>query len=392
MALPSLSWIKQIRNLAQTEMVPQWGHTFDVDFDHLGKELAKIFSLDHLEIKKIRGEWLEAEEQLSGLGTQFSLFAIEASPVKGQCFLVMSHEDRKKWIATLLHTAISHKNFTDPRLEEGYLTFSILKTLRLIDQLAIFPGCSLHLVDAHPLPKLPAFCMEFSLSHKEHTFIFRLLCPQGFSGDFRTFFLSQKLQEKVPKTVTLPVSCIIGSTTLSISEWKSAETGDMLVLDRCSYDPDTCKGSVEMLVAGKSILHARIKPGGLKIIDFNDFFEDEPMTNDDLSPSDEENFSIEDDELKELEEAPKEIKVKKDTSKETLASLSHIPMVVHVEIAKFPLTLEKLLQLSSGNVLELNIQPEQSVNLVVNGKSIAKGEIVKVGDVLGVKIVKMGES
>jgi len=43
------------------------------------------------------------------------------------------------------------------------------------------------------------------------------------------------------------------------------------------------------------------------------------------------------------------------------------------------------------NVLELGIQPERGVNLVANGKCVGKGELLQIGDVIGVKITKLGE-
>jgi flagellar motor switch protein FliN/FliY len=47
-----------------------------------------------------------------------------------------------------------------------------------------------------------------------------------------------------------------------------------------------------------------------------------------------------------------------------------------------------LLHLKPGNVLELSVRPEQGVDLSIGGKKVAKAELVKLGDVLGVKILE----
>lgn len=69
----------------------------------------------------------------------------------------------------------------------------------------------------------------------------------------------------------------------------------------------------------------------------------------------------------------------------------NIPFPIVVEVGRIKMSLEKLLQLQPGNVLETSVRPEQGVYLTVHGKRIAKGELVKVGDVLGVKILTTQE-
>ncbi|NDE82905.1 MAG: YscQ/HrcQ family type III secretion apparatus protein, partial [Chlamydiia bacterium] len=51
----------------------------------------------------------------------------------------------------------------------------------------------------------------------------------------------------------------------------------------------------------------------------------------------------------------------------------------------------QLLELRPGNVLDLQVKPEQGVYVTVGGKRIARGELIKLGDVLGLKILKIGE-
>ncbi len=78
-------------------------------------------------------------------------------------------------------------------------------------------------------------------------------------------------------------------------------------------------------------------------------------------------------------------------SVEKLISSHEIPLTIVVEVDRIKMNLEKLLQLSPGNVLDLSVHPEQGVYLTAGGKKIAEAEIVKLGETLGVKILKIAE-
>lgn len=68
-----------------------------------------------------------------------------------------------------------------------------------------------------------------------------------------------------------------------------------------------------------------------------------------------------------------------------------IPIQITVEVGRLQMPLEKVTQLKPGNVLELGLSPQPDVYLTVGGKRIAKGELVNLGEALGVKILKLGE-
>ena len=56
------------------------------------------------------------------------------------------------------------------------------------------------------------------------------------------------------------------------------------------------------------------------------------------------------------------------------------------------MTLEQLSSLQAGNLLDLDIHPEQTtVQLVIQGHAIAEGDLVAIGDKLGVRIRSIGE-
>lgn len=67
-----------------------------------------------------------------------------------------------------------------------------------------------------------------------------------------------------------------------------------------------------------------------------------------------------------------------------------IPISLNVELGRVQISMEKLLHLEPGNLLELDFHPENGVHLVVNGKVIGKGELVRINDAIGIRILDLG--
>jgi len=64
---------------------------------------------------------------------------------------------------------------------------------------------------------------------------------------------------------------------------------------------------------------------------------------------------------------------------------------ISIEVGRVNISLAKLLELQEGNLLELGVNPDAGVDLVVHGKCIGKGELLKVGDSIGVRILQLSE-
>lgn len=71
--------------------------------------------------------------------------------------------------------------------------------------------------------------------------------------------------------------------------------------------------------------------------------------------------------------------------------LNDVPLQVVVELARVPITAEELVSLHHGKILDLGRAPGEPVDLSVNGKVVARGELVEVEGQLGVRIVSMTE-
>jgi flagellar motor switch protein FliN len=77
------------------------------------------------------------------------------------------------------------------------------------------------------------------------------------------------------------------------------------------------------------------------------------------------------------------------------ASLSKVPVKLQVLLGAAHLQLSELLALKSGSDVRLDARPGEPVTLLVNGCSIARGELYIIeeeGDRFGVKITELFES
>ena len=63
-----------------------------------------------------------------------------------------------------------------------------------------------------------------------------------------------------------------------------------------------------------------------------------------------------------------------------------IPLKVTVELGRATVLIKDILQLGQGSVLELNKLAGEPLEILVNGKLVAKGEVVVVNEKFGVRI------
>ena len=74
---------------------------------------------------------------------------------------------------------------------------------------------------------------------------------------------------------------------------------------------------------------------------------------------------------------------------ESAELLNDIPLHVSVELARVPVTAEEVVALRAGQVVALGRPASSAVELSVNGKIVAQGELVEVDGQLGVKITQL---
>jgi len=69
--------------------------------------------------------------------------------------------------------------------------------------------------------------------------------------------------------------------------------------------------------------------------------------------------------------------------------LNDIPLQVAVELGRIPVSAEEVIGLKVGQVIDLNRVPGEPVEMSVNGKVVARGELVEIEGHLGVRILSL---
>jgi flagellar motor switch protein FliN/FliY len=72
-----------------------------------------------------------------------------------------------------------------------------------------------------------------------------------------------------------------------------------------------------------------------------------------------------------------------------LSLLADIPVEVAVEIGRLRMPLRDLLSLEPGAVLELDRQADAPVDVLVNGRLVARGEVVVIDGEFGVRVTDL---
>lgn len=66
-----------------------------------------------------------------------------------------------------------------------------------------------------------------------------------------------------------------------------------------------------------------------------------------------------------------------------------VPLQVVAVLGSREVTLQQLASLQTGEVMELGCAPNQIIDLMVNGRTVARGELVEIEGKLGVRILKV---
>lgn len=93
-------------------------------------------------------------------------------------------------------------------------------------------------------------------------------------------------------------------------------------------------------------------------------------------------------ELPEFEE--KQLKAEEETvGSERLKLLYDIPLEISVELGRTKMTLKQVLELDKGSLIELDKLTGEYADVLVNGKVIARGEVVVIGENFGIRITEI---
>lgn len=375
-------WIRRLEGaVTQLQVIPLWGHAPAFPWGNASEKLKELFHVKSLHISSESSRFLNHEELLSSLGQDPFLLPLTLMPLSGTAYWAMPRSEMEKLSALLLTHEVGTKGFISEHLSEGYSRFLLLKALHTLNEMNAFGDLTVQVASKTPLPTEGALCLDISIDINRQKMWGRLICSNALIAEFKSHFLGERpsiSSGQLAPHLPLPLAVEVGSTTLSAGSWKKVKKGDLILLDRASYDPNQNKGTGTLTISGMPLFDVRLKDNEIKILEYAFFQEEAPMTRHHDEPHSHEESG---------EEKPLWSANEHEQSAETLLSSREIPLTVTVEVARLTLPLEKVVGLQPGNVLDLKVSVEGGVSLTVHGQSIAKGELVKIGESIGVKIL-----
>ena len=77
------------------------------------------------------------------------------------------------------------------------------------------------------------------------------------------------------------------------------------------------------------------------------------------------------------------------SQEENIDLIMDVPLEVTVELGRTSKTIKDILEFAPGTIIELNKIAGESVDVLVNGKNVAKGEVVVIKENFGVRITEI---
>jgi len=394
-------WIKQIEtSILQSREIPMWGAFPGFPWKDFAKAFSANFNLKKFNMSLGTAEWKPSSTILTGMGRSPLQLSIEMTPLQGSFSLIVPSEDFTKLSSWAIDPKAGEEGFSDPFLQKGFFRYITLEALHLVDQMQIFKGLSPKLVDM-PLSKEDAYCIDIALEKDGETVWGRLVCPPLFHNAFKDRYIGDwklSIPSEMYEEIDINLSLSAGRTSLTQDQWNDLYEGDFVFLDYCSYSPELKRGTFQLVFDTTPLFQVKLKDENVKILDYALYYEENKMSDENIDENPIEEPTGEmppptppEPELPEEGVPEQPMPVEQPRSEEVI-SAKKVPIHLSVEVASMKMNLDKLLKLKPGNTLELNVMPQQGVSLVANGKCMAKGDLVQIGDVIGVKITKIGHS
>lgn len=348
---------------------PTWPNRISFDWNHFSKAVSSIFEKD-IQVIYGKATWKKSDQLLRGLGDSPIIFTLEIMPLEQNIYVASSQESIHKISFWLMRQNSDSTGLITKEIQEGFFRFLLIKSLLVIEDMPISEGLTFRIKE-EDIPFLEnSYLIDVEVKNKNHSAWIRCIFSKPFQESFKRHFANMDLFRDRTRLSVIEVLCQIerGRCSLTWSELRTLKMGDFLFLESGE--------EITLTISGKPLFHVTLENGRITIADYADYYGVD-MT---------ENFDVI------SEDAPKEIVEQKDSStpkKGKTESIAKIPLLVRVEIARISLTMEKLLQLSPGDFLDLGISTSDPVYLNVNGQRIGMGELLQLEDRVGIRIVNI---
>lgn len=443
--LQSFNWLRKIPGeLYAIDEKPLLGFPPPFPWDKFSQEVGNALQIKDLSITPGQTEWRTPQTLLAGLGDKVRSILLAVSPIEGPLWFATSEKGLKQLINLLTGAPHNPEQFVDPDFLNAYFEFIAIEAVGAFERACSDKKMTASIGHLNDTPSEACLGIDITIQCKTETIYGRLLLSQSFKKGWAQRYQQQQeklsLESPIADSLEVMVHLEAGKVNLSPSEWQQVTIGDFVLIDSCSLDPNEDKGRVMLVINGTPCFRAKIKQGSLKILEHplyhevdksmptppsknepahqneeEDFFdEDEEEHHEDAHAEEhhddleDEDFDIEEDEddiekstsakppkpAAERPPAAADKKAATSSSSESAPSktplnVDEIPLPVVIEVGRIQMSVKKLLELQPGNMLELDIHPEAGVDMVVNGKRIARGELLRIGEALGLRITEL---
>ena len=402
------SRLRQISpELAALDRKPLITKEYRFPFEELAKALSKQFATN-ISIQVDQSLWKTKEEVEKEKATlhldqmDCSIFGV-SSPFS----FLFPQNLMSNILSALLHDSIAIEN-QPQELFEAFKAFFLASVVATAKESPGWKNSSIQLIDHNELSQTAGF-FTYQCSISIGTFSFPLLIalPPEFLDKLRAIPRKKEYgsEDWLSQLPIIPISIEAARTHAPLNLIKQLRAGDILFVDFPFFFPNSERARVILTYRGIPLFRAKVKNGVLKLLEMSNMQQafqplvrlssalsnqEKTMTADtqDTNPT----FTSE--EVNNKEEAQIEKQEQEVTASPPAQPISFqdLPLLVVVQLKELSMALEQIQALQAGNLLDLDIHPEQTtVQLVVQGHTIAEGDLVAIGDKLGVRITSVGK-
>ena len=360
--------------LIQLDKIPLSGNAPHFDIEQISSLVASHLGSPSLKIEIEDCSWREPAKIKESLGSSVLSLGIAFTPLAGLAIWLMGREDLAHLTSYLMNGEKHAITINSEILQEGFYRYLALQTLDALQGLEPFKDFTLKLSEENDFTTEDAYCIDIKISFDRCSCWGRLVLSGQFLTSWQRHFSSLRelfSLSPIAKNIEVPLSLSAGFVHLTAKEWKSIKEGDFVLLERGGYDPRHQEGMATLMLNTTPLMHVDIKENKLKLLDYVRAYE-ENMKESEETPN-----------MKENEETPPE--------EQRSMAIKELPLTVIVELARLNMTVDQLMKLSPGNFLEIPIHPEQEVALTVNGQKVGRGELVYLGEALGVRVLETAD-
>lgn len=334
-----------------------------LDLEKLNKYIQETLSFDEISIsiqgqnKKNLNDILNFEDPTK------SITAITINPFETPLFWIMTEENKSKLTGTILNLDGKSKNFQNKTIIDGFYQYILLETLYCIQKLDPIQQMTLQITDDTSTEEY-GIVQNIAISIKDKTCFGLFVITDSFKNAWAQHFAAfpkQYLSKKITKELLLPISLKIGSVSLTAQQVSSLSVGDVVIPDHMME-----ANQAHFTISKNCYFRVTISENAIHIQDFANTLED---------------FMD--------EEKSKTLSEHLEADDSLTNTIYNTPLQVHIELAKISLSLDEVMNLSPGNVLEIPELSEKKISLTVHGKKIAVAELITIGETLGLKILEI---